>query len=207
MGEVAFLRKSSRLGAPVLALSLLAQSSCSDATEGGTDAEGYDEAVFVPGLPAELADDAVQRIARAMAAPSPELAELLGSSGELAADARAALLAGVEVRREHPYTTKPDRDALGRHRLGWRVRAKPWNAAERAFLDDLRAAIELEVWSEAVELLSPRLEIRASALVGPRGSAAPRRLGERAALALERLAWRGIATDRWERVRRWCRGS
>jgi hypothetical protein len=205
MSDGAFLRKSSCLPPLVLAGALALQASCGDTAEGRAEAEDYDAAVFVPGLPAELADDAVQRIAREMAPPSRELVELLASRGGIEADARAALLARVEVRREHPYTAKPDRDALGRHRLGWRIRAKPRDAAERAFLDDLRAAIELEVWAAAVGLLSPQLEIRASALEGPRGVVAPRRRGERAALALDRLAWRGIATDRWERVRRWCR--
>ncbi|MBL8896278.1 MAG: hypothetical protein JNM84_01560 [Planctomycetes bacterium] len=204
MSQIAFLRKFGAASIALVAGLLVAGPSCSGGEADDAVGEPFDEAIFVPGIPAELPAAEVQEIARAIALPAPALLESVGRAAGFESARWTELLRRVEVDREHPYTHKPDRDDRGRHRLAWRVRAPACTAAERAALDDLRAVIELEVWAAARERLAPALEVRASALHGTALPATPKRLGERAALALARLESRGIPCDRWAPVRRWC---
>ncbi|MBK9388422.1 MAG: hypothetical protein IPN34_26685 [Planctomycetes bacterium] len=205
MREVAFLGKSCGRRIAALGALLVACGSCGGDEQLAAPSEPFDEAVFVPAIPASVPDAALQQIARAIALPEPRLLEAVRAAAGLEAARWAQLLAGVEVDREHPYTHKPDRDDLGRHRLAWRVRAAAASSAELAALDDLRAIVELEVWAAALSHIAPTHELRASALGGTALPPNPKRVGERAELALARLAARGISCDRWEPVRRWCR--
>lgn len=180
---------------------------CSFVACGRTDSEPimepYDEAIFVARIPAELSHVVIQDIAAVIALPDGEFLAPIAEKNGLSEDDWKALLKTVKVDREHPYTSKPDLDAEGRHRLAWRVTGQTRTAAEKSALDDLRAVVELEVWERARTALDPALDVRASALSGPDGPQMPRTLGARARLALQRLESGGYRCERWLQVRRW----